>query len=99
MTGKKGSGELKLSNEKFKAMINDNEDNESHSSMSTDEDNESMVKVLEVVLNNQECMLFCHESMMEGRKLDLIQVLKVFAPCISSFGNNSQTDTSSADNN
>ena len=95
MSGKKGSGELKLSNEKFKAMIKDGDGEGSVDSLSTDSDNEDMVKVLEVVLNNQECMLFCHESMMEGRKLDLIQVLKVFSPCIAAFSNNSTSSTNS----
>ena len=96
MTDTKGdkSG-LSLNNDKFKAMIKDGDKDGSVDSLSTDSDNEDMVKVLEVVLNNQECMLFCHESMMEGRKLDLIQVLKVFAPCIAGFSNNSPSCTSS----
>ena len=79
---------LHLSNKQFKAMIKDGERDSGYNSvdgsMGSDDDDE-MVKVLELVINSEECMIFCHESMMEGRKLDFINVLKAAGPVIAAF--------------
>ena len=96
MSDKKEKNEgLNLSNKEFKAMIKDGDRYSSDGSMSSDGDNENMVKLLEIVVNNEECMLFCHESMMEGRKLDLINVLKAFHPAIAAVHSNSTSTPSS----
>ena len=63
--------------------------NASENSSEFSDEDDDMVKVLELVINNDECMLFCHESMMEGRKLDFIAVLKAFAPVVSGFRSSS----------
>ena len=80
---------LKLTNKNFKAMMKNKDDKDAdvkseNSSEFSDEDDE-MVKILELIVNNEECMLLCHESMIEGRKLDLVNVLKNFAPVIQGF--------------